>query len=166
MARQDAELINNVAWRIPNSLVVIGSAAKGRRNAMTASWVTQLAMEPVLVGVSVETGAVTEALIREGGSFSVNLWRTDDARLLVKFAKPADVVDGAIKGRPVGDAPSGVPIFDEAIAWLDCAVRHAMELGSHVLFIGEVTALDLRDPDAEVASMKDTRMKYGGVARH
>lgn len=166
MADLDAELINNVAWRIPNALVVIGSAANGRSNAMTASWVSQLAMEPVLVGVSVEVGAVTETLIRKGGTFSVNMWRAEDARLLVKFAKPADIVDGMIKGRPVRDAPSGVPIFDEAIAWLDCAVRHTVDLGSHVLFVGEVTALELRDPDVEVASMKNTRMKYGGVARH
>ncbi len=133
---------------------------------MTASWVTQLAMEPVLIGVSVEVDAVTTRLIRAGGSFTVNLWAADDARAMVKFAKPADVTDGAIKGRAVHDAPSGAPVFDEAVAWLDCAVRHTVELGSHVLFVGEVTALEERDADAQVASMAHTRMRYGGVQRH
>ena len=33
------------------------------------------------------------------------------------------------------------------------------------VILGEVTAIDQRDPDARVASMADTRMKYGGVAR-
>ncbi|HET8930480.1 MAG TPA: flavin reductase family protein [Acidimicrobiales bacterium] len=165
MAALDSELINTVTWRIPNALVIIGSRAGDQRNAMTASWVSQVAMEPVLIGVSVEAEAVTARLIRDGGSFSVNLWDASDSRSMVKFAKPADVVDGAIKGRAVRDAPSGVPVFDEAVAWLDCAVRHTVELGSHVLFVGELTALAQRDGDAEVASMAHTRMKYGGVAR-
>ncbi len=165
MGELDPGLINNVTWRIPNALTIIGSRSGDRRNAMTASWVTQLAMEPVLLGVSVEAEAVTARLIRDGGSFTVNLWRADDARAMVKYAKPADVVDGGIKGRPVHDAPGGAPVFDEAVAWLDCAVCHTVELGSHVLFVGEVTALDLTDPDARVASMFDTRMRYGGVAR-
>lgn len=165
MAGLDPELINTVTWRIPNALVVIGSRYGAQRNAMTASWVSQVAMEPVLIGVSVQTEAVTARLIRGGGSFSVNLWDATDARSMVKFAKPADVVDDAIRGRGVHDAPSGVPVFDEAVAWLDCTVRHTVELGSHVLFVGELTALDERDGEAEVASMAHTRMKYGGVPR-
>ncbi len=145
--------------------MVIGSRAGDQRNAMTASWVSQVAMEPVLIGVSVQADAVTARLIRDGGSFTVNLWDAADARSMVKFAKPADVVDGAIKGRAVTDAPSGAPVFDDAIAWLDCEVRAAHDLGSHVLFIGELTALAERDAEVEVASMAHTRMKYGGVAR-
>ena len=166
MGDLDTQLINNVTWRIPNALVIIGSRHGDERNAMTASWVSQVAMEPVLIGVSVLAEAVTARLIRGGGSFSVNLWPADDARATVKFAKPADVVDGTIKGRPVHDAPSGVPIFDDAVAWMDCAVRHTVELGSHVLYVGEITALDQRDTETEVASMAHTRMKYGGVLRH
>ncbi len=165
MADLDPTLVNNVTWRIPNALVIIGSRAGDKRNAMTASWVTQMAMEPVLIGVSVQEEAVTTELIRAGGSFSVNLWDAADARVMVKYAKPADVVDGAIKSRPVRDAPSGVPVFDDAVAWMDCEVRHTLELGSHVLFVGELTAVELVDADAEVASMAHTRMKYGGVAR-
>lgn len=165
MADLDPELVNTVTWRIPNALVVIGSRGGDQRNAMTASWVSQVAMEPVLIAVSVQAEAVTARLIREGGSFTVNLWDATDSRTMVKFAKPADVIDGAIKGRPVTDAPSGAPVFDDAVAWMDCEVWSTYELGSHVLFIGELTALEQRDAEAEVASMSHTRMKYGGVAR-
>jgi hypothetical protein len=34
------------------------------------------------------------------------------------------------------------------------------------LFVGEVVDAAIRDDDAGVASMSDTRMKYGGVKRH
>lgn len=165
MTEPDPELVNRVTWRIPNALTLIGSRSGNERNAMTASWVTQLAMAPVLIGVSVDATAVTCRLIADGGSFTVNLWDADDARTFVKFSKPARDDGAALNGRPVHAAPSGAPIFDEAVAWLDCTVRAAHELGSHTLFVGEVTALGQRDEDARVASMFDTRMKYGGVAR-
>lgn len=158
-------MINLVTWRIPNALTLIGSRCGERRNAMTASWVSQLAMEPVLLGVSVDASSVTHGLIRDGGSFTVNLWDAADARTFVKFSKPARDDGASLNGRAVVDAPSGAPVFAEAVAWLDCELRHSFDLGSHTLFVGEVTALEQRDAEAEVASMVHTRMKYGGVAR-
>src|SRR6476620_1088875 len=85
----DDELLNKLAWKIPNALVLIGSRSGDERNAMTASWVTQLSMEPVLVGVGVDNDAVTHRLITAGGSFTVNLWDAEDTRVFVKFSKPA-----------------------------------------------------------------------------
>jgi flavin reductase (DIM6/NTAB) family NADH-FMN oxidoreductase RutF len=162
----DDELINKVTWRIPNALVLIGSRAGDERNAMTASWVTQLSMEPVLVGVGIDNTAVTHRLVSEGGVFTVNLWDAEDTRVFVKFSKPA-VDDGAtLNGRAVSSASTGAPVFDEALAWLDCQVRQSLDLGTHSLFVGEVVAAALLREDARAASMSDTRMKYGGVKRH
>lgn len=161
----DPQQLNTIAWRIPNALVLIGSRHGKTRNAMTASWVSQVAMEPVLIGVSVDIDAITNRLIDQGGSFTVNLWDATDARTFVKFSKPARDDGSTLNGRPVRDAPSGAPVFDEAVAWLDCIVRDRHVLGSHTLFIGEVTDVAVRDVEARVASMGDTRMKYGGVRR-
>lgn len=162
----DDELLNKVTWKIPNALTLVGSCSGGERNAMTTSWITQLSMDPVLIGVGVDNGAVTHRLISEGGSFSVNLWDADDTRVFVKFSKPA-VDDGAtLNGRPVRSATTGAPVFDEAIAWMDCEVRHRLDLGTHTLFVGEIVDAAIRDDAARPSSMNDTRMKYGGVKRH
>lgn len=159
------ELTNKVTWMIPNALALVGSRSGEERNAMTTSWITQLAMEPVLIGIGVDNKAVTHRLITEGGSFTVNLWSSDDTRPFVKFSKPATYENGTLNGRPVTDAPTGAPAFDEAIAWIDCEVRQAHDLGTHTLFIGEVVAAQVRDEDQRAAAMSDTRMKYGGVKR-
>ena len=66
----------------------------------------------------------------------------------------------------VHPAPSGAPVFAEAIAWFDCEVRQAIDFGTHTLFVGEITAAAVNDDDARAAAMSDTRMKYGGVKRH
>lgn len=160
------ELLNRVTWKIPNALVLIGSRAGEERNGMTATWVTQLSMEPVLIGVGIDKNAVTHRLISEGGSFTVNLWSSDDTKVFVKFSKPATYEGAALNGRPVHDAPSGAPVFDEAIAWIDCEVRNSLDLGTHTLFVGEITAAEINDDATRPASTHDTRMKYGGVKRH
>ena len=160
------QLVNRLTWKIPNALALIGSRSGTERNAMTASWITQLSMEPVLIGVGVENTAVTHRLISEGGSFTVNLWNAEDTRVFVKFSKPAAYADGTLNGRAVREATTGAPVFEEAIAWMDCEVRHALDLGTHTLFVGELVDGAILLDEARSASMSDTRMKYGGVKRH
>ena len=166
----DAALLNAITWKIPNALALVGSRDGDEWNAMTTSWITQVSMDPVLVGVGVDNTAVTHRLIRLGGSFTVNLWSADDTRVFVKFSKPAVfATEGdttTLNDRVVTPAPSGAPVFAEAIAWFDCEVRHAVELGTHTFFVGEITAAAINDDEARAAAMSDTRMKYGGVKRH
>lgn len=161
----DPELLNTVTWKIPNALALIGSASGEEWNGMTASWVTQLSMDPVLIGVGVDNKAVTHRLITDGGSFTVNLWPSDDTRVFVKFSKPAERQDGTLNGRPVHPGATGAPIFDESLAWLDCEVRQSIDLGTHTLFVGEVVDAGVNDDETRAAAMSDTRMKYGGVKR-
>ena len=165
MALSD-ELVNRLTWKIPNALALIGSRAGDERNGMTASWISQLSMEPVLIGVAVENTAVTHRLITDGGSFTVNLWDAEQTRVFVKFSKPAAYADGTLNGRPVREATTGAPVFTEAIAWLDCEVRHSLDLGTHTLFVGELVDGGINNDEPRAAAMSDTRMKYGGVKRH
>jgi flavin reductase (DIM6/NTAB) family NADH-FMN oxidoreductase RutF len=75
-------------------------------------------------------------------------------------ARPAQ-----LGGEPVIVAASGAPILAAAPAWIDCALRHEVELGSHVLFVGEVLDVGGRTDDADVRPVlrtEDTRMNYGG----
>ena len=161
----DSELLNKVTWKIPNALALIGSASGDEWNGMTASWITQVSMEPVLIGVGIDNKAVTHRLMDEGGSFTVNLWSSEDTRVFVKFSKPATREGETLNGRPVRLAPSGAPIFEESVAWMDCEVRQKHDMGTHTFFVGEVTAAGINDDEQRAAAISDTRMKYGGVKR-
>lgn len=132
---------------------------------MTASWITQLSMEPVLIGVGVDNKAVTHRLITEGQSFTVNLWSSEDTRPFVKFSKPAEREGSTLNGREVFQATTGAPVFVEALAWMDCELRQQIDLGTHTLFVGEIVDAGVRDDEGRAAAMSDTRMKYGGVKR-
>ena len=166
----ESALLNAVTWKIPNALALVGSRAGEEWNAMTTSWITQVSMEPVLVGIGVDNTAMTHRLISESGSFTVNLWSAEDTKVFVRFSKPAvrAMTDGdtTLNGRVVQPAPSGAPVFADAIAWFDCEVRQAIDFGTHTFFVGEITAAAVNDDATRAAAMSDTRMKYGGVKRH
>lgn len=166
----DDELLNRITWKIPNALALVGSRHGDEWNAMTTSWITQVSMEPVLIAVSVDNTAVTHGLIAEGGSFTLNLWSSEDTKVFVKFSKPAtyEETDAGVtlNGRAVRTEATGAPVFDEAAAWLDCELRHSHDYGTHTLFVGEPVAGAIVDDDVRTAAMSDTRMKYGGIKRH
>ena len=161
----DDELINKVTWKIPNALVLVGSRSGDEWNGMTTSWVTQVAQEPVLIGIGVDTVAVTHRLISEGGSFTVNLWDAENTRPFVKFSKPAQKDGMTLNGYGITEGSTGAPVFADAIAWMECEVREAIDCGSHTFFIGELVNAGVNDDEARPASMADTRMKYGGTRR-
>jgi len=162
----DDETVNRVLWSIPNVLCLIGSSDGDETNAMTASWVTQVAMAPVLVAAAVDSGSVTHRLIETSRAFTVNLWDRSDTRVFVKFSKPAEFADDALNGRPVRFGSTGAPIFSEALAFIECSVTHAVPLGSHTLYVGELVDCGFQgDADRLPARMEDTRMRYGGVLR-
>lgn len=165
MAELTDELINQVTWKISNALVLVGSRSGDDWNAMTASWVTQVSMEPVLIGVGIDNKSVTHRLIDASRVFTINLWPSGDTRIFVKFSKPA-VKDGeTLNGRPITTATSGAPVFVEALAWMDCEVRQAIDFGTHTFYVGEVVDAAILQPEAKPAAVADTRMKYGGVKR-
>jgi flavin reductase (DIM6/NTAB) family NADH-FMN oxidoreductase RutF len=163
----DERLINGVMWLIPNALALVGARAGEEWNAMTTSWITQVSMEPVSVAVSIDKAAYTHKLVTDGGSFSVNLWSPEDTRVFVKFSKPATREGMELNGRRFREGATGVPIFEDAIAWFEARVVRTVDVGTHTLFIGEVVDAG-RNPEYEgrAAGIDDTRMKYGGVKRH
>src|SRR3546814_2905789 len=136
MAPSD-EILNTVTWKIPNALALVGSRSGDERNAMTTGCIAQLSQEPVLIGVGVDNESVTHRLISGGGSFTVNLWDAEDTKVFVKFSKPATDDGATLNGRAVRPATTGAPVFDEALARLDCEVRHTLDLRSEERRVGK-----------------------------
>ncbi|HMD47437.1 MAG TPA: flavin reductase family protein [Acidimicrobiales bacterium] len=161
-------LRRRVLWSMPSGLYLIGSRHDDEVNLMTANWVTQVAVAPKLVAVSVDHLAVTRRLIEAGRVFSVSLLARADRTVVRHFVKPVPDVERGRDGSPramAGEAVvtevTGAPILARAAAWLDCSVRHRLDLGSHVLFVGEVMAAG-GDGDGDRLRMEDTKMSYGG----
>jgi flavin reductase (DIM6/NTAB) family NADH-FMN oxidoreductase RutF len=158
------KLRRRVLWTMPYGLYVVGSRAGDRRNLMTLNFATQVSFAPKLVGIGVEKTALTHELIAEGGSFVINSVSREDRAIVRKFTKPVEQgPDGALNGFAVHDSPTGAPVLDQAVAWIDCEVRQPVDCGGHTFFIGEVVDSGFQQAeDTPVLRMEDTRMSYGG----
>ncbi len=154
---------------MPTGLYLIGSLAGQERNMMTASLVTQVCVDPKLVGAAIERTSRTHDLIERGKVFTLTMVERDERAIVRKFVKPAadDREARTLNGYEYIDAPvTGAPILTAAIAYLDCRLEHALPLGSHTLFVGEVVdaafgPTETKD-DRKVLRVEDTRMSYGG----
>jgi flavin reductase (DIM6/NTAB) family NADH-FMN oxidoreductase RutF len=159
-------LRRRVLWSLPYGLYIVGSRDGDRRNGMTLNWCTQVSFDPKLVAIGVDQTAFTHELITAGRAFTVNTVNREDRAIVRKFTKPVDVDTEArtLNGFAYHDGPiTGVPVLDQAPAFVECEVRQEVECGHHTLFIGEVVNVGFQADEAtDVLRMEDTRMSYGG----
>ena len=159
------EIINVATWKIPSPLGIIGSHANGEFNGMTASWITQVSMDPPLIGVGIDNKSVTFNLMNQSDFFTINMFSPEYTKVFVKFSKPAEYSEGYLNKEPITLTENSVPIFDNATVWLELKTEQKIDFGTHTLFVGEIINCKTLTPEERVAYMGDTRMKYGGVPR-
>jgi flavin reductase (DIM6/NTAB) family NADH-FMN oxidoreductase RutF len=155
------KLRRRLLWTLPSGLYVLGSRAGDRRNGMTMNWVTQVSFDPKLLGVGIESEALTHELVSESGVFVLNTVSREDRSIVRKFTKPVEVDEAAhtLNGFPFHDGVTGAPVLDQAPAFIECEVRQSVDVGDHTLFIGEVVACGFQAGETTpVLRMEDTRM--------
>ena len=165
MTNVNNEDINVSTWKIPSPLGIIGSHSNGEFNGMTASWITQVSMEPALIGVGIDNKSVTFRLMDQSEFFTINMFSPEYTKVFVKFSKPAEYTEGFLNQEPITLTANSVPIFENARVWFELKTTQKINLGTHTFFIGEITDCKTINPQERVAYMGDTRMKYGGVPR-
>ena len=165
MTNVNNEDINVSTWKIPSPLGIIGSHSNGEFNGMTASWITQVSMEPALIGVGIDNKSVTFRLMDQSEFFTINMFSPEYTEVFVKFSKPAEYTEGFLNQEPITLTANSVPIFENARVWFELKTTQKINLGTHTFFIGEIIDCKTINPEERVAYMGDTRMKYGGVPR-
>ena len=123
---------------IVHGVYIVTVQAQGRKNGMTAAWVSQVSFKPPLVMVSIAPARYTYKLIKNSGYFAINTLSEDQFMLAKHF--------GFQTGRKVDklaeiehfEAGHGSPVIKDALAYIECKVIDTHEAGDHTLFIGEV----------------------------
>ena len=147
---------------IPYGFYITGVVgADGEANGFTTCWVSQVSFEPQQVVVAVRRDQRTHELMEQGGVFSLNFLDTGQEDLALRFTRPLEPENGAVGGAAYTSGETGVPLFEDAFAHLECRVVGKMEAGDHTVFLGEVAAATLRRP-ADILTDLDTPMEYGG----
>ncbi|HEX2793497.1 MAG TPA: flavin reductase family protein [Croceicoccus sp.] len=142
----DKAHFRNVLGSYPTGVCLITAIdSDGVRSGMVVGSFTSISLDPPLVGFFPDKGSGTFPGIRRAGRFCVNVLGSEQLALCQRFASklPDKFLDLAHC-----ESPSGQPLFDEALAWIDCSIERIVDIGDHWLVVGQVEALDLCGGDA------------------
>jgi 3-hydroxy-9,10-secoandrosta-1,3,5(10)-triene-9,17-dione monooxygenase reductase component len=124
---------------LPRGVCVVTAYGPDGPAGMTASSVSPLSLDPLLLVVGLRATSRTLAALRAAGRFAVNVLAADQAGLASRFASRRAGPD------KYGDIPhrlrAGAPVIDDVPAWavLDVRARHTE--GDHELVVGAVRAM-------------------------
>ncbi|QJA06906.1 flavin reductase [Thermosulfurimonas marina] len=107
-------------------------------NGMTAAWVSQVSFRPRLLAVAIAPERYTYQLLKESGTFCINVLGEDQVDLARHFGFKSGRDTDKFAGIPYLNALKGSPVLKSAIAYFECDVVSTCEVGDHVLFVGEV----------------------------
>ncbi|WP_283135322.1 flavin reductase family protein [Rhizohabitans arisaemae] len=121
-------------------VVVITAETPGGPAGLTATSFTSVSLDPPLVSFYVDRSSTTWPGLRLADHFGVNILAREQREVAVRFARRgAD----RFAGTPWRAGPWGVPLLGGVTAHLVCAAHRTVELGDHVLVVGEVTDTSL-----------------------
>ena len=130
------------AFISPAPVLLVGTYdAEGRPNIMTASWGGLSCSQPPCLSVSLRRATCTCQALQQRDAFTVNI----PSRRMVGQADFAGLVSGRQedKFRTLGLTPRpgehvDAPFVEECPVVLELLLRHTLELGSHIQFVGEI----------------------------
>jgi len=104
---------------------------------------SSLSLDPPLVLFCPTKSSRTWPAIEQAGTFCVNVLAHDQQNISQVFGTSGPDRFAQVSWRP---APSGAPIIDDVLTWIDCTIQHVHDGGDHWIVVGRVTALgDQRD---------------------
>jgi flavin reductase (DIM6/NTAB) family NADH-FMN oxidoreductase RutF len=124
---------------IPCGVFILTAAHDHSRGAALVRWVQACSINPPMVLVAMPLGQAVEPLVRDSRSFALCQVGAGDRFLPRKLSHRVVPGEDPLVSILTTKAPSGSPIIDRALSYLDCElVRHLDIEGDCGLFIGLV----------------------------
>ena len=143
----DADVFKRALGAWATGVAVVTTRIGEARHGMTVTAFSSVSLDPPLVLICARSTSYTNARIAEAGVFAVNILAAGQEDISDRFAGRSEVTD-RFEGMACTDGPLGCPLFDEALAAVECRVVQVVEAGDHVVYIGAVGSAVVtgRDP--------------------
>ena len=137
----DPRQFREVLGHFATGVTILTAVDDGEPVGFACQSFTSLSLDPPLVSVAPQRTSTTWPRIRHARRFCANILAEGQEDLCQAFA-----VSGADKFAGVrwSLSPSGCPVLEDVLAWVDCEILREVDAGDHVLAIGRV--LDLAVP--------------------
>ncbi|MBE5797719.1 MAG: flavin reductase [Clostridiales bacterium] len=129
-------------WKLTYGMYLLTANADGRDQGCIINTAVQVAENPVRISVSVIKGGATHDAVQADGRFSLSALTVDAPfgvfrHFGMQSGRDADKFSG--QGGLERSAAGLYHLTEHAAAWIECRVTASVDLGTHTLFIGEMT---------------------------
>jgi flavin reductase (DIM6/NTAB) family NADH-FMN oxidoreductase RutF len=141
----------------PTPVLLVGVMVSGKPNFMTVAWGGLACSKPPMLSVAIRGARYTLRGIKENMVFSVNIPKTGSVKNTDYCGVHSGTkVDKSKIFKVFYGNDQKIPLIEECPVCFECKVVHQIELGSHVLVIGEImeTHIDEDCFDNEMPSIK------------
>jgi len=118
-----------------SGVTVITALHDGRPYGTTASAVASLSLEPPMLLVCMNKQSETGRAVAQSKRFGVNILGANQVDLAERFAQKGGDKFAGVRVTP---GQWGEPLFEEALATLECRVAEETTGGTHYVFLAEV----------------------------
>lgn len=115
----------------------------GEPVGMVVGTFSSVSLDPPLVSFLPMKSSGTFTQLRQASSFCINVLASDQTYICNQFTRRKTDRFTGIDWHP---APSGAPIIDGAVSWIDCTFHDILEGGDHYIVLGEIKDLDVQRP--------------------
>jgi flavin reductase (DIM6/NTAB) family NADH-FMN oxidoreductase RutF len=138
----DQRLFRDVLGAFPTGVTVVTAPGPA---GLTTNAFSSVSLDPPLVLVCFDNASRTLPAVRTCGRYAVNVLRAGQEELAAVFASKAVAEEKF--AAVTHTVEHGVPVLDDALAWLICEVVDLVDAGDHTIGIGRVDALEVFDGD-------------------
>ena len=153
-------------YKISYGLYIVSSGTKEQGNGYISNTVFQVSSDPPRFATCCSKDNHSLALIKDSGHFSVSVLHADTGIDLIgtfgyRSGKEADKFDGM----DISYGHTGVPVVrNHAIAFLEIRVDETIDVGTHLMFIGELLHAELLDDQGDPLTYLHYRKAKKGMA--
>jgi len=147
--------------KLSYGLYLIASEFQDKKAGYIANTVFQVTSKPPQLAISCHKDNYTTQIILDSGMFSVSVLKKEvNMKIVGDFGFMSSTDINKFSGINYIRSESGAPVvIDSSVAWFDCKVVKSVDLGSHILIIGEVLDSD-EISDEEPLTYQYYREKY------
>lgn len=160
---EPADRFRAAMGRFATGVAVVTSRLDDHDHAMTASSLTSVSLDPLLLLVCVENDARIHDAITNSGLVGVSILAGDQRSTATWLSTPGRPVQGQLDRVPHHPGTeTGVALVDGALAAMECRVEQVHVAGTHSIVVVEVVGMEI--PGDIGPALLHYRGRYGTLS--
>lgn len=136
----DERLFRDAMGKFATGITVVSMNDNGENIGMTVNAFMSISLDPKLIAVSIDERASMYDKLNNTEKFGVSILNENQKDLSMVFARQKEP-----EQEIAFIDQDGVPVLQDALATISCKVKDKIKAGDHLIYIAEVTALQVND---------------------